>query len=164
MSLIKEAAHRDVDRLHKLGQLSDHDYKLIQAALDEIDTLQSQDMKLEELWAQFGDVPMDPESECIEEQFLIWERGTNREEIWHWFDQRHSKGVAHLLYHDGIDRTDQIARLTYLNQLCFECESRTCQYNHNGECRFALVHEREPQITDEDGCVDYDFKEVPEDT
>lgn len=30
-----------------------------------------------------------------------------------------------------------------------------CAYAHNGECRFALVHEREPEMTDADGCLDY---------
>mgnify|MGYP007025268923 CR=1 FL=1 len=28
------------------------------------------DIRLEELWRQFGDVPMNPETECIEEDFL----------------------------------------------------------------------------------------------
>ena len=46
------------------------------------------------MWASFADVPMDPETECIEEKFMGWEPGTSREEIWHWFDERHSKGVA----------------------------------------------------------------------
>ena len=50
-------------------------------------------------------------------------------------------------------------RLYSLSKLCFECESRDCQYNHGGECRFALVHERKARITDEDGCIDYDYQE-----
>ena len=37
---------------------------------------------------------------------------------------------------------------------CFECESEDCAYNHGGECRFARVHEREPIITENDGCVE----------
>lgn len=37
---------------------------------------------------------------------------------------------------------------------CFECESEDCAYNHGGECRFARVHEREPIITETDGCVE----------
>ena len=57
---------------------------------------------------------MDPETECIEEPFLGFPAGTNREELWHWFDKRHSKGVAYLLYRDGIDRTDQFSKLVYL--------------------------------------------------
>lgn len=43
--------------------------------------------------------------------------------------------------------------------LCAECESMDCKFNHGGECRFALVHERKPRITDDDGCTDYDYRE-----
>ena len=111
------------------------------------------------MWRQFADVPMNLETECIEEEFFGWGPGVSREEIWHWFDRRHSKGVAYLLYGDGIDRTDQLAKLFYLKQLCIECESSTCQFNHGGECRFALVHERKARITDDDGYIDYDYQE-----
>ena len=37
---------------------------------------------------------------------------------------------------------------------CFECDSETCAYNHGGVCRFARVHEREPHMTENDGCVE----------
>lgn len=60
--------------------------------------LKVRDRELEELWAELEDVPMDPETECMEEAFLHFPAGTPREEIWHWFDERHSKGVAYLLY------------------------------------------------------------------
>ena len=53
---------------------------------------------------------------------------------------------------DGVDRTDQTAKMVYLNQFCFECETEGCVYNHDGECRYALVHEKKPEITEEDGC------------
>lgn len=79
-------------------------------------------------------MPVDPETDCIEDSFMGWMPGTHREEIWHWFDQRCSKGVAYLLYGDGIDRTDQIAKAVYLKQLCIECKSQTCRFNHGGEC------------------------------
>lgn len=58
----------------------------------------SRDKELEEFWAKFGDVPVDPETDRIEEPFLHFPAGTGRERIWHWFDERHGKGVAHLLY------------------------------------------------------------------
>lgn len=147
------------NRLHQEDRIDYGDYTALMDGLGEIDTLRDRDADLEELWGEFADVPMNPETECIEEQFMGWGPGTHREEIWHWFDRRHSKGVAYLLYGDGIDRTDQIAKLLYLKQLCIECESQTCQYNHGGECRFALVHERKARITDDDGCIDYDYQE-----
>lgn len=56
------------------------------------------DSDLEYLWELFGDIPMDPEFETMEGQFLHFVPGTPREDIWHWFDEHHSKGVHYLLY------------------------------------------------------------------
>lgn len=127
-----------------------------------METLKERDQLLEDLWEQFADCPMDPDTEKMDEPFLHFPAGTDREEIWKWFDERHSKGVAYLLYGDGIDRTSDTAKLIYLKQLCMECERMGCTYNHAGECRFALVHERKPEINDIDGCVDYDYTEAGE--
>ena len=152
MNVYKQQAVEVVDRLHEENRLDNSDYCTIHDGLSEIEPLRDRDEVLEELWEQFGAVPMNPETECIEEPFMGWGAGIHREEIWHWFDRRHSKGVGYLLYGDGIDRTDQVAKLVYLKQLCFECETCDCTYNHDGECRYALVHERKPEITEEDGC------------
>lgn len=56
------------------------------------------DKLVESLWKLFEDIPMNPETECMEESFMGWPAGTHREEIWHWFDAHHSKGVHYLLY------------------------------------------------------------------
>ena len=56
------------------------------------------DTKVEKLWDDLADVPMNPVTECIEEDFYIWPKGTFREDIWHWFDNNHSQGVYYLLY------------------------------------------------------------------
>ena len=131
-----------------------------------METLSARDEKLERLWKQLGDIPRDPDTECIEEPFIswednavLWEAGTPVEQIWKWFDERHSKGVAYLMYGDGEDRTYETANLLYLNALCQECESASCQFNHSGECRFSLVHERKPRITEDDGCIDFEYRE-----
>lgn len=47
-----------------------------------------------ELWREFGDVPMDPETECIEIPWRDFEAGTHREEIWHWFEEYFVCSVA----------------------------------------------------------------------
>ena len=60
-----------------------------------METLRERDTQLEKLWKQFGDVPMNPDTEKMEEPFMDFPAGTDREEIWHWFDERHSKGVAY---------------------------------------------------------------------
>ncbi len=148
-----------VNRLNQENRIDYSDYSTIMDGLEEIETLQERDQILEDLWSEFSDVPMDPDTECIEDQFLGFPVGTNREEIWHWFDVRHSKGVAFLMYADGIDRTDQFSKMVFLKQLCQECESASCGFNHGGECRFPLVHERNPRITDYDGCIDFDYSE-----
>lgn len=54
------------------------------------------DEKLEAMWDEFGDIPID-EDECIDVDWQGWSKGTHREEIWHWFDERHSKGVGWLM-------------------------------------------------------------------
>lgn len=54
--------------------------------------------KVKELWSEFGDVPMNPETECIEEAWHGFPAGTNREEIWHWFEETFDVRVADLMY------------------------------------------------------------------
>ena len=54
------------------------------------------DDALEQLWEHFGNVPV-TDADTIDEDFLIWEKGTDRFDIWHWFDGEHSKGVAVIL-------------------------------------------------------------------
>ena len=85
------------------------------------------DREIEDLWESFGDIPMDPKTERMEEAFYIWEAGTEREEIWHWFDQHHSKGVAYLLY--GVDVAEAKAEhLLALDSLCDGCDAKDCAY------------------------------------
>lgn len=157
MSILKEAAESALERA--FPSINYADYSAIFDGLNEIDTLAERDAELEELWSQFSDIPMDPDTECMEAEFLGFPAGTHREDIWHWFDERYSKGVAHLLYGDGVDRTAEIAQLYYLKQICDDCESESCAYHADGICRFSLVHGRKPEWTDHDGCIDYTLKE-----
>lgn len=39
------------------------------------------------------DVPMNPETECIEEDWHIFKAGTHREDIWHWFEDTYNVRV-----------------------------------------------------------------------
>lgn len=158
MSYIKDAAIEALNDLHQT--IPYRDYCTIMDGLHEIETLDDRDDELDELWRQFGDVPMNPYTERIESPFLEWKAGTAREEIWRWFDQRYSKGVAYLMYGEAEDFVAESKQLYRLKKMCDECESNTCQFNHDGECRFALVHERKPDIVPDDGCRDYQFREV----
>lgn len=74
-----------------------------------MEPLQERDAALEQIWKQFADHPINPETEKIEAPFLhlpmsnddyfvSFDAGTTKEDIWRWFDERHSKGVVYLLY------------------------------------------------------------------
>lgn len=47
-----------------------------------------------DLWHEFGDVPMDPVTECIDEAWGSFPAGTHREEVWHWFEDTFHISVA----------------------------------------------------------------------
>ena len=60
------------------------------------------DKQLEELWAELEDVLVYEDEKgymYLQNDWFIFEAGTEREEIWHWFDERYSKGVYYLLYY-----------------------------------------------------------------
>lgn len=64
---------------------------------------QYNDSRLEKIWEDFGDVLIDYDNEdypdgIIEEDWFIFEAGTDRMEIWHWFDEHYSKGVYKLMF------------------------------------------------------------------
>lgn len=148
MNAAKEQALEVMNELHKSIPYSD--YCAVMDGLQQIELLRDRDEELEELWAKFGDIPMNPKTECIEKPFMGWGAGIHREEIWHWFDARHSKGVAYLLGFNDRRLNEHVK----LDALCNDCESRHCAYNSDGCCRFALVYDRPPEITEELGCVE----------
>ena len=63
-----------------------------------------------DFWKNLEDVPFNEDADgrlvlANDYRFMVGSReiamfpkGTDREEIWHWFDENHPKGVAHLLY------------------------------------------------------------------
>lgn len=56
------------------------------------------DNDIEEIWRWLEDVPMNPQTECLEQSYFIFPSGTSKMEIWSWFDKHYSKGVHTLLY------------------------------------------------------------------
>ena len=54
------------------------------------------DAELEKLWDLFGEIPID-DNDSILEEFLGFPEGTDRFEIWHWFDEHYSKGIVNLI-------------------------------------------------------------------
>lgn len=52
--------------------------------------------EVEKLWQFFGEIHIDDEDAILEE-FLGFSEGTDRIEIWHWFDENYPEGVAALM-------------------------------------------------------------------
>lgn len=48
------------------------------------------------LWELLGDIPVDEEDQ-IDEDFYLWEKGTDKFEIWHWFDEHLEEGLGKFL-------------------------------------------------------------------
>lgn len=57
---------------------------------------------IRELWRTFGDVQVDPATECLDEAFLKFPVGTHREEVWRWFEETYHVSVAEDLM--GMDK------------------------------------------------------------
>lgn len=49
--------------------------------------------ELEKMWEEFGDIPTNSDDE-IEVDFYGCENGTYRFDIWHWFDEKFTNGIA----------------------------------------------------------------------
>ena len=49
-----------------------------------------------ELWEKFGDIPID-DNDCILTPFLHFDTGTNRFDIWHWFEDKFNVTLGELL-------------------------------------------------------------------
>ena len=59
------------------------------------------DEVIEQLWEELEDVSFNENgsgSLILDEDWFIFDKGTEREDIWYWFDEYHSKGVGWLMY------------------------------------------------------------------
>jgi len=56
--------------------------------------------EIDRLWRELEDVPFDDTAGdmILAQDFYIWKKGTEREDIWHWFDKHHPRGIQYLLY------------------------------------------------------------------
>lgn len=163
MNSVVEKAFDVLNQCQITEKMSYNDYIDIFEGLDYIETVAERDELLEELWEQFGDVPMNPETEKMEARFLCFPTGTEREEIWRWFDARYSTGVAGLLYKHGGDDDHDVARIYRMKKLCCPCDEADCVFNRNRECRLPLIECREPIIRKSEGedyCLDCIFNKL----
>lgn len=67
------------------------------------------DRLVEKVWEGLEDIPFyEKESvQYIDEDYFEFKKGTEKEEIWHWFDENHSKGIHFLLYEYEINKTEE---------------------------------------------------------
>ena len=66
-----------------------------------VNTPEEIDIKLEKIWDELEDVLFDEDDDgelILADDWYLFAKGTTRTDIWHWFDDRHSKGIAWLLY------------------------------------------------------------------
>jgi len=54
--------------------------------------------EIKKLWLDFGDVPMNPETEELKYPWHIFPAGTHRYDVWHWFEGTYNISVVDLLY------------------------------------------------------------------
>lgn len=52
---------------------------------------------IKDLWEEFVEVPMNPETEEVERSWKHFLPGTHREDIWHWFEENFDISVAKLM-------------------------------------------------------------------
>lgn len=68
---------------------------------------------LDNLWDDFGDIAIDNDDNILE-PFLDWKVGTNRFEIWQWFDKNYPFGLAAKL---GLSTEKDIPPIMYVAHL-----------------------------------------------
>ena len=76
------------------------DFEMNKAGLAIIKQVLS-DRSIEEKWMELGNEPFTENENgelILENDWLHFEKGTERDEIWYWFNEEHSRGVHYLLY------------------------------------------------------------------
>lgn len=113
MSLSEYIDKLKIDKIEDYANFCEEEYNIVHAycdgkhynlSKDDMKTVIARGLKdsfdvwrwnyVVELWREFGDVPMDPGTECIEEEWNRFPAGTHREEIWYWFEESFNVSVA----------------------------------------------------------------------
>lgn len=79
----------DKEKINDLLQLTKEQFMNMYSYLTE----EEYDNTLDLMWEQLEDIPINETGENIEEDFYKWKKGTEKEEIWHWFDIRIPEGI-----------------------------------------------------------------------
>ena len=80
----------DKEKIKDLFELSKNDFLKMYSYLKE----EEYENTIDKLWEELGDVLVDETGVYIDQDFYIWKKGTEKEEIWHWFDVRTTGGIG----------------------------------------------------------------------
>lgn len=80
----------DKEKMKDLFELSKNDFLKMYSYLTE----EEYENTIDKLWEELGNVYVDETSVYIDQDFYIWKKGTEKEEIWHWFDVRVTGGIG----------------------------------------------------------------------
>lgn len=113
MSLIKYLKDNKIDEIEDDQEFEEIEYNAVQTYCEicgysitneDLMEIKSRDLGesyanwkdtyVKDLWEDFGEVPMNPETEEIEESWKHFLPGTHREKIWHWFEEQFDISVA----------------------------------------------------------------------
>ena len=82
---------RNIIRVYERGSITD--FEAVQSIVEAKKRCE-EISAAKELWMQFEEIPMNPETEEIEEEWHGFSVGTYREDIWHWFAETCNVSVA----------------------------------------------------------------------
>lgn len=116
MSLRKYLEENKIDQIEDDQEFMESEYNAVQTYCeiigylitdDDLETIKSRGLEesfinwketyVKDLWENFGNIPMNPETEEIEEPWKHFLPGTHREDIWHWFEEQFDISVAELM-------------------------------------------------------------------
>ena len=80
----------DKDKMNDIFKLSKSEFLKSYRYLTE----EEYQATLDKMWEQLSDIPVNNTGEKIDTDFYIWKKGTLKEEIWHWFDERMQGGIG----------------------------------------------------------------------
>lgn len=80
----------DKEKMKDLFELSRNDFLKMYSYLTE----EEYENTIDKLWEKLGNVYVDETGVYIDQDFYIWKKGTEKEEIWHWFDVRVTGGIG----------------------------------------------------------------------
>ncbi|MDU5955579.1 MAG: hypothetical protein E6Z10_13665, partial [Ruminococcus sp.] len=71
-----------------------------------VKTYTDTDDLIKDLWKSFSNIPFDDGEKdlVLGQDWFIFEKGTERKDIWKWFDSHYSKGAVSLLYPEACTK------------------------------------------------------------